>query len=247
MGGAGTVTVDGTALREFLTLSADIVAGFSSRGPAPFSHIIKPDVTAPGVNVYSSVFDGEYAFFQGTSMATPHVAGAVALLLAAHPGWSPADVKSALVTAAKRPVLDHVQGATPVGVLARGGGRIDLASGATDVPVTVEPATASFGLFTGNADANGAVALAVRNVSGTEQTCSVADTETPAGSRLSVSPAYFTLVPGATATLTVAFAGGKAGTTPTGTYTGDVEIDCGDTGPDLLVPWLALVDRRGKP
>ncbi|HEX6305935.1 MAG TPA: S8 family serine peptidase, partial [Anaerolineales bacterium] len=117
---SGTVTVDGTAVQEFFTDNEDIIAGFSSRGPTPFNYLIKPDVTAPGVNVVSSVFEGEFAFFQGTSMATPHLAGGAALLLDLNPDWSPADVKSAMVNTAKRPVWDHVNGTNPVGVLARG-------------------------------------------------------------------------------------------------------------------------------
>ena len=134
---SGTVTVDGTEPEEFITENEDIIAGFSSRGPTPFTYLIKPDVTAPGVNVYSSVFNEEepaelgFAYFQGTSMATPHVAGAAALLLDANPTWSPADVKSALVQTAKRPVWDHVNGTAPTGVLTRGGGRIDLAAAMT--------------------------------------------------------------------------------------------------------------------
>lgn len=63
------------------------IAGFSSRGPVTIdgSNRLKPDITAPGVSVRSAVRNGGYASFQGTSMAAPHVAGAVALLWSAHP------------------------------------------------------------------------------------------------------------------------------------------------------------------
>ncbi|URD94171.1 Subtilase family [Musa troglodytarum] len=76
------------------------VAAFSSRGPSIlFPDLIKPDITAPGFLILAAVKDS-YKFESGTSMACPHVSGVAALLKAAHPRWSPAAIKSALVTTA---------------------------------------------------------------------------------------------------------------------------------------------------
>ena len=92
------------------TAQGDVMAAFSSRGPA--GNFIKPDVTAPGVQILAGQHPdartastggppGEY--FQaiaGTSMSSPHVAGAAILLKAAHPTWTPGQIKSALMTTA---------------------------------------------------------------------------------------------------------------------------------------------------
>ena len=83
---------------------------FSARGPYPVvPSWIKPDVTAPGVSILAASTpvpnDGSpgqpFKYLQGTSMASPHVAGIAALLREAHPDWSPAAIKSALMTTAR--------------------------------------------------------------------------------------------------------------------------------------------------
>lgn len=90
---------------------ADVVADFSSRGSAkPYADWIKPDLAAPGVNIYAAysedllynedTFPTPYTFLSGTSMASPHVAGALALIAAAHPDWTPAEAQSAIVATA---------------------------------------------------------------------------------------------------------------------------------------------------
>ena len=100
------------------TQDGNQVARFSSRGPGPVLDILKPDVTAPGVDILAgntpeaiNTTAGEtFAYLTGTSMSTPHVTGAAALLKEAHPEWSPEAIKSALMTSARQDVTRDAEG-----------------------------------------------------------------------------------------------------------------------------------------
>ncbi len=102
---AGSISVPG-GYAETLSVGAtdqdNIVASFSSRGPSPFA-ALKPDVVAPGVQIRSTFHGGGYAMEDGTSMATPHVAGLAALLRQANPRLTPQDI-IALIRRTARPV-----------------------------------------------------------------------------------------------------------------------------------------------
>jgi subtilisin family serine protease len=160
---------DGLAMRDFATAKpcqaqakftyrphttnnpGDVVAGFSTRGPTA-DKTIKPDVVAPGVDVLSSGYgQGDYpgpftgfGAVSGTSMATPHVAGSVALLKQLHPGWTPAQLKSALMTTATEDVFLNTSHTAKADVLDRGAGRIDLTK-AGDPGLTLSPSSLSGG------------------------------------------------------------------------------------------------------
>ncbi|XRG78798.1 S8 family serine peptidase [Rossellomorea sp. GAMAL-10_SWC] len=109
----------------------DHLADFSSRGPAEGNNDIKPDVVGPGVSIFSTLpkyinnksddanYDMAYGRLSGTSMATPHVAGAAALILQAHPDYTPFEVKEALMNTADKMNGDY-------SVNAVGAGRIDV-------------------------------------------------------------------------------------------------------------------------
>lgn len=115
---------------------AGTISSFSSAGPTPVSLRLKPDVAAPGSSILSSSPDGAWSLLSGTSMAAPHVTGAVALLRKRHPSWTPAQLRSALVTTGSL---------LPSGPLRIGGGLI--AVGRADVPLLfAEPSSVSFGL-----------------------------------------------------------------------------------------------------
>jgi subtilisin family serine protease len=89
---------------------ANVMAGFSSEGPTDVDRRIKPDVVAPGVNVLSSVTGGGFAFFNGTSMASPHLAGAAAVVKSQHPAWTAEAIRSAIVNTADDGALTGLAG-----------------------------------------------------------------------------------------------------------------------------------------
>ena len=122
--------------------SHNAIASFSSSGPTPLSLQLKPDVAAPGVGILSSfpARTGLWGTLDGTSMATPHVSGAAALLLQRHPGWTVQQVKSALVLTGDPA---HAGGAE-VSTLREGGGVVDLVK-ADNPLVFADPTTLSFG------------------------------------------------------------------------------------------------------
>ncbi len=113
---------------------APSMAIFSSRGPNPTApDIIKPDITAPGVQILAgaspAVDPGEvpgqlFMAIAGTSMSSPHVAGLFALLRQAHPDWSAAMAKSAIMTTADTEVVDNDR-VSPAGAFAMGAGHVD--------------------------------------------------------------------------------------------------------------------------
>ena len=116
----------------------DLIADFSSRGPLPEDQlgISKPDLAAPGVQILAGTTPqpglieggppGElFQAIAGTSMSSPHVAGAGALLKALHPDWTPGQIKSALMTTAWTKVVKE-DGVTPADPYDMGSGRLDL-------------------------------------------------------------------------------------------------------------------------
>jgi subtilisin family serine protease len=146
--GRGSIGSPGTAPKAITSAAVSktkVVATFSSGGPTPVSIGLKPDVSAPGVGILSSVPQqaGLFAVFNGTSMASPHVAGGAALLRQLHPDWSVAQLKSALVQTGD-PVLgtdERIEAPTT----REGGGLINLPR-ANNPLMFVSPTNLGFGL-----------------------------------------------------------------------------------------------------
>ncbi|MFI7276323.1 S8 family serine peptidase [Streptomyces sp. NPDC049879] len=150
--GAGTVGSPGTA-EAALTVGAvdkqDVLADFSSAGPTAGDGLVKPDVTAPGVDIAAAGAEGAaiwdygtpvtdgYVAISGTSMATPHVSGAAALLAQAHPDWDGERLKAALASSAV-----STGAYTP---FQQGTGRIDVPAALTQ-DVIAETGPLNFGV-----------------------------------------------------------------------------------------------------
>ena len=237
-----TLTLDGG---RPVAAAGDRMAAFSSRGPeAAVPDIAKPDLGAPGVNILAAdtptPATGErpgetFQIISGTSMASPEVAGAAALLAQLEPDWSPAAVKSALMTSADPKVLRE-DGTTPAGPLDVGSGRIEPNAAATpglvvDTPVgdyvrylraqapeavpddAIAPLAAAdlnlpsvaFSRFAGA----GSTVRTLTSVDRRPQSWAVS-VEAPAGLVGTVAPARFDIAPGATQAVTLSVSLGGA-------------------------------------
>jgi subtilisin family serine protease len=147
-GGRTTVRSE-VSPEEIVTGRSGIVASFSSAAPTNFGHLLKPDVAAPGAQILSSTSPESagggtpFVVLDGTSMSAPHVSGAVALLLQAHPQWTPRQIRSALVSTAG-PAWGNTERSEEAPVTLEGGGLIDVVR--ADGPlVFTDPVSLSFG------------------------------------------------------------------------------------------------------
>ncbi len=146
----GSVSAPATADAALAVASVtkqDTMSAFSSRGPRAGDQALKPDIAAPGSDIVAArapgtpagdhdPVDADYARLSGTSMATPHVAGAAALLLQQHPGWGPTELKAALMSTAT-PIAD----ASP---LDQGDGRVDLVRATSQQVFALVPSVSQF-------------------------------------------------------------------------------------------------------
>jgi hypothetical protein len=174
-----------------ITVAADSVtsqiADFSSAGPTPVSRTLKPDVTAPGVDILSSLppTQGTWGLLSGTSMAAPHVSGAAALLKQRHPTWTVAQLKSALVLTGD-PV--HAGGSAELPATREGGGMVDLAK--ADNPLLfADPTSLSFGVLGASGSASLTTTLSDAGGGAGSWQVSVAVTQATPGVQLAVPPA----------------------------------------------------------
>lgn len=132
----GTTARLNSTIERLLTRQGDVLAAFSSRGPNSAIDVLKPDVIAPGSSILAPIATSgavggmptpgqtEVGLLSGTSMSSPHVAGTAALLKSLHPNWSPAVIKSALMTTAKNDEIFKEDTVTPADPFDKGNGRV---------------------------------------------------------------------------------------------------------------------------
>jgi minor extracellular serine protease Vpr len=207
-GQSGTI---GASLSYINSTNDDIMAGFSSQGPTDVDFRVKPDVVAPGVNVLSSIphqfCDNPpcFAFFQGTSMATPHLAGSAAVVRGDHPNWSAAQVRSAIVNTADQGVLKDFQTGTQVvtDVNIVGAGRENLLS-AVGASAGLDPVSTSFGSVASGSGQTRSATVTITNLTGSSKTFALSvDSVTGTGVSFGVSSSSVTIAAGGSAAVTV--------------------------------------------
>jgi subtilisin family serine protease len=194
------------------------MAGFSSQGPVDVSYRVKPDVVAPGVNVLSSIpmsycdndVEGCWAFFQGTSMSSPHLAGMAAVVRSANPGWDAWQVRSAIANTAKLGVLTSFTDGTTVDVNVQkvGNGLADL-DAAVLAQVALTRPSVSFGAVPNTAGQSLTETVTVTNLTDGALTLPLSVSDGPGEGAFTVSPASVNLPAGGSATVTVTFTSAK--------------------------------------
>ena len=184
-----------------------VPAYFSSAGPTSYNHALKPDIAAPGQQILSSTlpeFAGSpFAVFDGTSMAAPHIAGAAAILRQRHPGWTPAQVKSALMVSA-RPAFADTARTVEAPVLLEGAGLAYLPA-ADDPKILTDPQSISLpDVNVNHGSANEGVLIQITDAGGGSGTWSVSVLPQSATSGAGVDvPGILSLPPGGVAALPV--------------------------------------------
>ncbi|MFG1998813.1 S8 family serine peptidase [Spirillospora sp. NPDC048911] len=254
-GGDESVSAPGLA-DAALTVGAvdgdDNRAEFSSNGPRPGDGAVKPDITAPGVGIVAARAQGtaigepvgdHYTRADGTSMATPHVAGAAALLAQAHPAWAPARLKAALMNTAKPNDTDTVY--------RQGAGRVDVGRAISQRLWTDE------GSLSFHAKAKATKTVTFRNDSDAPTTLDLdLSVKNPSGDQapegmFEVTPAKIEIPPNGTASASVTVDPAKS--TATGSYSGrltagQLKLPVGAfLEPPLHTVTLSGIDRTGRP
>ncbi len=251
---------DGVALKAFLAANADYpvvinpsgleenatfndLIFFSSLGPSTGDALLKPDVVAVGTDLYMATqsYDplGElysidrFTSAAGTSFATPLTSGAAALVKQAHPNYSAAQVKSALVNFASQDVIQDDAGDLTDARFV-GGGKVD-AGAAVASSITITPSTLSFGALT-TTSLPATRNLQIANSGSTSVNLTVSVSGPSSTATLAPDKTSLSIAAGSSANLTITLSGTVPGA---GSYSGAVLIQ--GSGVTQRVPFLYLV------
>lgn len=202
----------------------DALASFSSRGPNSAFDVLKPDIMAPGVNILAAFNDDgsaapQVGIISGTSMSSPHNAGAAALIKALYPTWSPTEIKSAMMLTADNVGNVKEDLVTPADPFDNGNGRVDLAQtpqtglimsesianyNSANPSTGGDPKTLNIpSLMNSACFPSCQWTRSVTNVSGQVETWTTSASSTSQGVDITVSPSQFTLGIGRTQSLTI--------------------------------------------
>ena len=240
--GAGA---SGTLAAKQQATAPNQVPGFSAAGPSS-DFGIKPDLVAPGENIYSSEQRnfpaGEqfsatgFGINSGTSFSSPMVAGAAALVKQASPGFTPAQIKSALVQTASKSVTPFAGGVS--GVLAFGNGLMDVAA-ALATPATVSPVSISFGTNAPGGILNRSASLSIQNVSGVADSFTLSQQASAGSAPVILTPtqASFTLGASGLSATTVVSVLATSSQPIIGTVEGFLTLRSQNTGRTLTIPY----------
>jgi minor extracellular serine protease Vpr len=246
---ATTATID-PMLTAFGNSGFDQIAFDSSRGPTIGNAALKPEIAAVGANIYTATqnydpngdsYDvSRFNVVNGTSYAAAMVGGAAALVKQAHPGYTAAQIKSALVNTATADVITDPSTGALARTTAVGAGKLDAAS-AVSANVVLSPSVASFGQIAGKFPA--AIPITVTNTGSSSQSISlsVGPRDKDGNASLTVSPSSVSLSPGQSQVVNLSM-GGKVPTF--GTYEGQVNVTGGSV--PLHIPYSYIV-TDGKP
>lgn len=239
-GSIGTPGIAPSAITVAALDRDDRRAFFSSRGPVGGFWYAKPEVGAPGVGIVSAKRGTSGVITaSGTSMAAPHIAGVAALLIEKHRGWTPAEVKAAIVSTAKPAFTNQTDPAKTI--LGAGGGRVD-ARDAIAATILPSPATVSFGVLQKRGEAwTGTQTVRLTNRGTATETVTIAPPAAANGATLTVAPDSVTIAPGqfAEVTLTLKMPAQTPGPNDDNlALTG--AVDLGGTNASLHIPWLLV-------
>lgn len=214
------------------------IASFSSSGPTPYGLLLKPNVSAPGLEIISSApkREGLWDIASGTSAAVPHVAGAAALLHQLHPGWTVGQIKSALVLTGTP--IRSAKG-RELSPLREGGGRIALQA-ATEPLVFAAPSSVSFGLIKRGRSVKRAIKLA--DAGSSVGSCRVRVRRSESVSGASVKAPASVTVPG-----TLSLVAGAKSRAKEGDLDGWIVLTCSGQQERRIPFWLRVsVPRLGQ-